>query len=93
MDMTTEAKHPPDCPWHQDWHKCNCGLFDFISYWEPTPSGQFIKNEKHQFSKEEAINKQIDYAWKYHQYRYETQEEALQDFIAVNWAIENRHKI
>ena len=21
-------EHPPDCPWHKDWHACNCGLFD-----------------------------------------------------------------
>jgi hypothetical protein len=90
MDMITEAKHPPDCPWHQDWHKCNCDLFSYVSYMEPTPSGEFIKLG---FSKEEAINKQIDYAWKYHQYRYENQEEAFADFVAVNWAIENRHKI
>ena len=20
-------EHPPDCPWHKDWHACNCGLF------------------------------------------------------------------
>jgi len=21
-------EHPPDCPWHKDWHACDCGLFD-----------------------------------------------------------------
>ena len=21
-------KHPPDCPWHEDWHACNCGALD-----------------------------------------------------------------
>lgn len=21
-------EHPPECPWHKDWHSCNCGLFD-----------------------------------------------------------------
>ena len=21
-------EHPPDCPWHKDWHACNCGLFE-----------------------------------------------------------------
>lgn len=20
--------HSGDCPWHQDWHQCNCGVFD-----------------------------------------------------------------
>jgi hypothetical protein len=22
------TEHKPDCPWHQDWHACNCGAFD-----------------------------------------------------------------
>ena len=21
-------EHPPECPWHRDWHACNCGAFD-----------------------------------------------------------------
>jgi hypothetical protein len=21
-------KHPPECPWHRDWHACSCGAFD-----------------------------------------------------------------
>jgi ABC-type uncharacterized transport system substrate-binding protein len=23
-------KHPPECPWHRDWHACNCGANDQI---------------------------------------------------------------
>jgi len=23
-----KEEHPPECPWHKDWHSCNCGLFD-----------------------------------------------------------------
>jgi hypothetical protein len=22
------SEHKPDCPWHQDWHACNCGAFE-----------------------------------------------------------------
>jgi hypothetical protein len=21
-------EHPDNCNWYQDWHRCNCGLFD-----------------------------------------------------------------
>ena len=21
-------EHPSTCPWHQDWHRCDCGAFD-----------------------------------------------------------------
>ena len=21
-------EHSPNCPWHQDWHRCDCGAFD-----------------------------------------------------------------
>ena len=21
-------EHSPTCPWHQDWHRCDCGAFD-----------------------------------------------------------------
>lgn len=24
-----EKEHTSDCPWHRDWHSCNCGVFDF----------------------------------------------------------------
>lgn len=27
-DQECECKdHPPDCPWHNDWHSCSCGIF------------------------------------------------------------------
>jgi len=26
--MKKYEEHPPDCPWHRDWHACNCGAFD-----------------------------------------------------------------
>jgi hypothetical protein len=22
------TEHKQDCPWHSDWHACNCGAFD-----------------------------------------------------------------
>jgi hypothetical protein len=22
------SEHKQECPWHQDWHACNCGAFD-----------------------------------------------------------------
>jgi hypothetical protein len=22
------SEHKQECPWHQDWHSCNCGAFD-----------------------------------------------------------------
>ena len=26
MDFLNDL-HAPDCPWHQDWHECECGAF------------------------------------------------------------------
>jgi hypothetical protein len=26
--MKKYEEHPPECPWHRDWHACNCGAFD-----------------------------------------------------------------
>ena len=22
------TEHKPNCPWHSDWHACNCGVFE-----------------------------------------------------------------
>lgn len=38
------------------------------------------------YSEEEAINEQKRNALNFHKYVYESDEEALLDFIAVNWA-------
>ena len=28
-DKNSEAsKHPPECPWHKDWHACSCPMSD-----------------------------------------------------------------
>ena len=26
--MKKYEEHPPECPWHRDWHSCSCGAFD-----------------------------------------------------------------
>jgi len=30
-----ETTHPPECPWHKDWHSCNCGVFDPVFLYTP----------------------------------------------------------
>lgn len=29
MKNKQEKEHTLECPWHKDWHSCNCGAFDF----------------------------------------------------------------
>lgn len=83
MEQALIPSHSKSCSWHQDWHNCSCGLFDTLAYVEPDSDNQ-IKTVY--LSVEEAMIKQIDLAKRVHNYFYKSQEEALADFMAVNWA-------
>lgn len=83
MESTLEPSHKKDCRWHSDCHKCNCGLFDTLAYVEPGESGEPVT---HYLSVEEAICKQVKQAEQSHNFTYNSQEEALLDFMANNWA-------
>ena len=82
MESTLEPTHPEDCPWHRDWHQCNCGLFNTLVYSEPGEDGSVLIRR---VSAEMAIKIQIDHA-KFMNQTYSSQDEALQDFMANNWA-------
>lgn len=78
----TRSSHPTDCHWHRDWHACNCGLFNVLTYNEPGPNEEIVTKR---ITVEDAIDSQICYA-KTLGYTYSSQDEALQDFIANHWA-------
>jgi hypothetical protein len=40
--MKKFEEHPPECPWHFDWHKCNCGAFDGLENNNGKPTGKTI---------------------------------------------------
>lgn len=82
MESIIIPHHSKECGWHTDWHTCNCGMFDILAYAEPGNHGEIITKR---ISVEEAIIKQVSHAKALGQ-TYTTQEEALQDFIANNWA-------
>ena len=82
MESTIIPVHPKECGWHSDWHSCNCGLFDTLVYIEPGENDEPIA---HRLFVEEAISRQVAHA-KAVGYTYDSQDEALQDFIANNWA-------
>jgi len=77
------SRHPVNCPWHYDWHRCNCGLFEILVYNEPGKDNDRITRR---ITVEDAIDKQILYA-KSKNCSYDSQEDALEDFIALHWAI------
>ena len=83
MESTLNPAHREDCMWHIDWHKCNCGLFDTLAYVEPGNDGESLT---HYLSVEEAIIRQTRSAKQSHGFEYNSQEEALSDFMANNWA-------
>jgi hypothetical protein len=36
-----DSIHTADCPWHNDWHACNCGAFDNLKIdYKNTEEGQ-----------------------------------------------------
>jgi hypothetical protein len=74
--------HNQDCPWHSDWHQCNCGLFDAVAYNEPAEDGSIRKNI---LTVEEAISRQLVYG-KNKGYTYLSKDEAIEDFMALHWA-------
>ena len=76
------VKHNHKCLWYTDWHQCNCGLFDTIAYNEPTDFGSI---KKVVLSVEEAIRRQAAHGMSMG-YKYISQDEALEDFMALNWA-------
>ena len=82
MEQVLVPIHPPDCPWHNDWHRCSCGLFDTLVYVEQGEDGSVVT---HRLTAEEAIIRQFNHA-KAMNYSYLSQDEALQDFIVVHWA-------
>jgi len=83
MEQALIPTHSKSCGWHQDWHDCNCGLFDTLAYVEPDSDNQI---KTFYLSVEEAITRQIGLAKKVQNHTYDSQEEALADFMAVNWA-------
>jgi len=82
MEQVLVPIHPPDCPWHTDWHRCSCGLFHTLVYVEPGEDDSVVT---HRLTVEEAITRQFNHA-KTMNYSYLSQDDALQDFIAVHWA-------
>lgn len=81
--------HPPECPWHRDWHACSCGLFDTVMWDEPDENG---KNLRHYLSVEDVLERQIAYAADIGKPYPKTSGTAaeladiLADFLAVHWA-------
>lgn len=76
------VEHPPECPWHRDWHGCNCGLFDTIRWIEPGPNDEPI----HRYcSGEEAVKRMFDLAANC-DFEYGSIKEAIDDFVSLNWA-------
>ena len=74
-------QHPADCPWHQDWHSCNCGLFNTITWVEPgedgTPRERFCSGQE---AAETMVRTASISGYKYSSYR-----EAIDDFVAIHW--------
>lgn len=76
------VEHPPNCPWHRDWHACNCGLFDTLKWVDIGPDEEPIVRY---CSGEEAAERMFDIASR-RNFEYSTVREAIDDFIALNWA-------
>lgn len=76
------VEHPPDCPWHQDWHACSCGLFETIRWFDIGPDE---KPECRHCSGEEAAQHMFELAAAA-DFEYSTVREAIDDFVALNWA-------
>ena len=51
----TEHKH--ECPWHQDWHACNCGAFDKHLCLEVIPGTFIICGESGWYCSQECLEK------------------------------------
>lgn len=75
-------KHPAECPWHRDWHLCNCGLFDTITWAEPGRNDEAVDRS---CSGEEAAEEMIQIGHR-RGYEYASYKDALEDFIVVHWA-------
>lgn len=82
MESSLSPQHTKDCPWHIDWHQCNCGLFNTLVYSEPGEDGSILTKR---ISVEDAIKIQFSHASFMNQ-TYSSQDEALQDFMANHWA-------
>lgn len=83
MEQVLKPKHDDGCGWHSDWNNCTCKLHQHLVWVEPGKCGDVTYFS---CSAEEAIIRQIRAA-ESRDHTYQTQEEALEDFIAVNWAI------
>ena len=75
-------KHPPECPWHRDWHACSCGLFDTVIWEEPDESGAPVKK----WCDGETAARAMFTVASSRGHRYATVREAIDDFVTVNWA-------
>lgn len=75
-------EHPADCPWHRDWHACSCGLFDTVKWADLGPDDQPLVRC---CSGEEAAQHMFEIAAR-RGFEYSTPREAIDDFIAINWA-------
>ena len=82
MECDLIPTHLKDCPWHSDWHQCSCGLFDILIYVKQREDDSPVT---HRLTVEGAIQRQFNYA-KAMNYHYLSQDEALQDFVAVHRA-------
>jgi hypothetical protein len=76
------VEHPPECPWHQDWHSCSCGLFDTVKWVDIGPD---YKPVTRYCSGEEAAKHMFEIASR-RGFEYNTAREAIDDFVALNWA-------
>ena len=83
MEQDLKPRHDDDCSWNSDWHNCTCKLHKYLVWVEPGKCGDVTYLS---CSAEEAIIRQIKAA-ESRDHTYQTQEEALEDFIAANWAI------
>ena len=52
------TEHKPDCPWFQDWHACNCGVFEAHECSQVIPGTFLVCGEDHyQYCSTECYNK------------------------------------
>jgi hypothetical protein len=81
MAIGVPVNHGPECPWHRDWHACNCGLFDFVQWSDPDEAGNPILRH---CTVEVAVEQQIETARR-HGHVYSTWQDALADFLTLHW--------
>ena len=51
------SEHKPDCPWHKDWHACNCGALEQHLCLEVIPGTFIMCGENDWYCSEECMKK------------------------------------